>query len=274
LDKRLLRMAAGLALESALVSRMEAAPLAALYDEPDLARTIQLHDEMLGSLDHREREAAIWLETGLDLGPLRHDPRGLAEEMREMEVVLGALINRSEEALREVNDWMNLIANAYQFILDGYWIDAKIFLSRALRHSRSPSVESLRAQPQLSHEVGVLQRATESYFEELKSYPLKLQVDGDRLQRLLLVQEVMLELMRRVRGPEEEAKSTGKAVYRLSQAIRYLMGEGGHEEVCRELRMASEYLRELIGASRKGSRRREIQGYVEQVEGILQGLRL
>ena len=273
MDTRLLRMAAGLALESALVSRMEAAPLAALYDEPDLARAIQLHDELLRSQDHSEREAAIWLETGLDLGPLRHDPSGLAKEMREMEVVLGALINRSGEALREVNDWMNLIANASQFILDGYWIDAKIFLSRALRHSRSPPVEALKLQHQLSHEVEVLQRATESYFEELKGYPLKLQVDGDRLQRLLLVQEVMLELMRMVRGPEE-AKSTGKAVYRLSQAIRYLMGEGGHEEVGRELRLASEYLRELIGASRKGSRRREIQGCVEQVEEILQGLLL
>jgi hypothetical protein len=266
-------MAAGLALESALVSKMEAAPLAALYDKPDLARAIQLHDELLVSLDHREREAAIWLETGLDLGPLRHDPRGLAEEMREMEVVLGTLLNRSGEALREVNDWINLIANASQFILDGYWIDAKIFLSRALRHSQSPSVEALRAQHQLSHEVGVLQRATESYFEELKGYPLKLQVDGVKLQRLLLVQEVMLELMRMARGPEE-VKPTGKAVYRLSQAIRYLMGEGRQEDVGKELRLASEYLRELIEASEKVSRHTEIQGYVEQVEEILQGLQL
>lgn len=273
MDTGLLRMAVGLALESALVHGREAAPLAALYDEPDLARAIQLHDELVESRDHREREAAIWLETGLDLGPLRHDPRGLAKEMREMEVVLGALINRSGDALQEVNNWMNFIANASQFILDDYWIDAKIFLSRALRHSRSPSVESLKAQPQLSHEVEVLQRATESYFEELKGYPLTLQVEGDRLQRLLSVQGLMLELMRRGRGQEEYAEPTGKAVYRLSSAIRYLMGEGRHEKVRQELRLVSEHFSELIEASKLSPRREELQRYRERVEEIIQGLR-
>jgi len=250
LDERFIKVVVGLALESAIVNRRDTQALMTLYAEPDLEHVRELHDRLIVSDDHLDREAAIWLEPALDLGPVRSDPRRLVVEMREMEFVLYTLIARSGDAGRVMNQWMNFIANAAHSIEDGFWIDAKILLSRALQSSRHASVERLKLDPGLSYEVDILQRATASYFEEVKGYPLRLGIPEDRLEAILKAQEVMLDLMQIHYGEaaREDAATVAPAIYRLSAAIRYLMDERrGIDAAEREMRLASEHLETKLG---------------------------
>jgi len=245
LDERLVKVVVGLALESALVYRRDIRTLVDIYEDPNLMRVQELHDRLIVSEDHYDREVAIWLEPVLELTPLRSDPGGLVSEMRKMEVILYTMINRAGEAQRDVNDWLNFIANAAQSIEDGFWIDAKILLSRALQSSRRPSMDGLKADPSLRYEVDVLQKATASYFEEMKGYPLMLSVPEDRLDEILKVQEIMLELMQIHYGEERriDAEITGPPIHRLSTAIRYLMDKNKELKASkRELHFALEHL--------------------------------
>jgi len=243
LDERLLRFVVGLALESALVHRRDNRTLVSLHSDPDLERVRELYDELMVSGEHYDREVAIWLELALEQGPLLSDPLKLVREMREMEVILYTLIPRSGEARRNVNVWLNFIANTAHTIEDGFWIDAKVLLSRALQSSQHPSVEELKAYSRLRYEVDVLQKATASYFEEMKKYPLRLRVPEERLDALLEVQDIMLELMHihYREEPEEGSEVPRSSIYRLSTAIRYLMDERRELMAAkREVRLASE----------------------------------
>ena len=245
MEEKFAKVVVGLALESALVLKRDIRTLIALYSGPDLVRVRDLHDQLIESRDHYDRVVAIWLEPMLEFGTLKSDPKGLVKEMREMEFVLYALINRVGEAQREVNDWMNYIANASQSIEDDFWIDAKILLSRAVQSSQHPSVEKLKADPSLRYEVDVLQRATASYFEEVKGYPLRLKVPEERLEAILKVQEIMLEMMQIHYGVEQGnyAEITRPTIHRLSTAIRYLMDAKKEAEATkREAQLASEQL--------------------------------
>ncbi|MFQ6052888.1 MAG: hypothetical protein ACE5OO_01480 [Candidatus Bathyarchaeia archaeon] len=249
MDERLVKVVVGLALESAFVNRRHARILASIYSDPDLERVRKLHDALIVSGDPYDREVAIWLEPALDLGPLRSDPSGIVREMREMEVVLYSLITRAGEAYRDVNNWLNFIANAAQSIEDGFWIDAKILLSRALGSSMRPSVEVLKTDPSLRYEVDVLQRATASYFREVKGYPLRLSIPEDRLDEILKVQEIMLDLMDIHYGEEggNHPEITGPPIHRLSTAVRYLMdGNREIEAAEREVRLALEHLETML----------------------------
>lgn len=245
MDDKFVKVVVGLALESALVLKRDIRTLIALYSDPDLGRAREIHDQLIESRDHYDRVVAIWLEPMLEFGPLKSDPKGLVKEMREMEFVLYLLTNRVGEAQREVNDWMNYIANASQSIEDDFWIDAKILLSRAVQSSQHPSVEKLKADPSLRYEVDVLQRATVSYFEEVKGYPLRLNVPEDRLEVVLMIQEIMFEMMQIHHGVEQGnyAEITRPQIHRLSTAIRYLMDAKKELEATkREVQLAAEYL--------------------------------
>lgn len=226
MDERLVKVVVGLALECALVNRRDSRLLFSLYSDADMDRVKELHDRLIASSDHYDREVAIWLEPVIELGTLKSNPGGLVAEMRKMEFVLNTLIHRSGEAQREVNNWMNYIANAAHSLEDGFWIDAKILLSRALQSSRRPSVEGLKADSRLRYEVDVLHAATASYFEEMKKYPLRLSVSEERLDAMLEVQDIMLELMH-IHYMEEQGEDSviSSSIYRLSTAIRYLMDE-------------------------------------------------
>lgn len=271
MDERLAKVVVGLALESALVYGRDIQTLVSLYSAPDLERVRELHDQLMTSSQHHDREVAIWLEQALEPGPLKTDPRGLVAEMREMEFVLNLLITRSGGAQREVNDWMNFIANAAQSIEDGFWIDAKVLLSRALERSRSASVEQLKSDPGLRYEVDVLQKATAGYFEEMKGYPLRLGVPKDRLEAILKVQEIMLELMQIHYWEEQriDAEITRPPIHRLSAAIRYLMDEKGESDAAkREIRLASEHLETRLNEIVDEKRRELISVYYERIKEV------
>ena len=90
----LVKIAVGLALENAIYNGQEIQHLTSLYSDPDVERVINLHDELISSKDHLERETAFFLQLGLDTGPFQGAPLGLAGEMREMEHLLYAYLNK------------------------------------------------------------------------------------------------------------------------------------------------------------------------------------
>jgi hypothetical protein len=273
LEPRALRIAVGLALESAILSRAETGTLVSLYSDPDPRGVLELHDRLMESDDHRDREAAIWLETGLESTPMKSDPTGLVVELREMEYVLFAFTSRAGGAQRDVNDWMNYIANAAQFIVDRFWIDAKIMLSRALQASRAPAVEELKSDPGLSYEVGVFQGATASYFDEVRGYPVSMRIPEEMLDAILTLQGSMLEIMRsriRLEAPEEPELILG-IIHRLSSSLRHLMEEKA-EEARRELGTVTRQIGDWLDLTEDAEKRGLVEGHGRSIREALDSL--
>jgi hypothetical protein len=236
LDAKLRRLTVGLAIESALDQGLDFVTLEGFYSDPDEAGIRELHGRLIASVDHRDREVAIWLEPALGAEPLRSDPARLAGEMREMEFILLILARRAGAAQYEVNAWMNYVANAAQFIVDGFWMDAKILLSRALMSSGTPAVEALKADPDLLYEVDVLQRATAAYFDEMRGYPVSINVPAERLDAALDLQGIMIDLMRGGDPGGEEGRHVKETFHGLSSVLRHLMeSRETPEEIRREL---------------------------------------
>ncbi len=240
MDPRALRIAVGLALESAILSGAPTEDLASLYSKPEPQAVTALHLRLMESQDHRAREAGIWLQTGMDLDPARTDPAGLAGELGKMEYLLYILISKAGDAQRVVNDWMNYTANAAQLLTDGFLVDAKIMLNRALHASQTPAVEGLKAYHGLGYEVGVFQEATASYYREAMGYPVGLRIPEETLDAALKLQEGMLEVMLSrvsVEGPGENQLVLG-VVSGLSSSVRRLM-EGKLGDARRDLEKAA-----------------------------------
>ena len=245
MDERLAKIGVGLALQSAIPHGCEIETLLTLYSDPDLEKAQRLYDKLAASRSHYDREVAIWLETLLERSPFESDPKFLVSTMREMESVLYFMINQVGEAQRAVNDWMNYVANAAESLADGFWIDAKIFLSQALEVSQSQTIEQLKSDPILRRKTDILQRATAQYFEEMWKHPSKLTIPEDRFETILKVQEILLDLMQAYyQGTWKENKeAVGSAIRRLNTAMRYLMNKDKSLEVVeQEVQLASEHL--------------------------------
>jgi len=275
LGDKFARIIVGLALECALTNGLESHRLFSLYSNTDIERLKELHDQLISSNDHYDREVAIWLEPAIDLGPFRNNPRGLVTEIKMMEFILSRLYERSREGRGEINNWINFIANAAHSIEDAFWIDAKILLSRALQSSTDPSIERLKADPNLNYEVEILQRATKSYFEEIKSYPLELKIRVDRLDPILKVQEIMLEMMRNNFREEKDVRDDiiDAPIRRMSLTIRYLMDDIKDIEASkRELELASRYLKTLLNETTDEKKGAMIHGYNVRVKDIIGAL--
>ncbi len=265
------KIVVGLALETAIVHRRDVRDLLALYSEPEFERLREIHDRLIASDDPYDREVAIWLEPALDVGTLMSDPNTLAREMREMEQLLYVLINQAGGAQKDVNYWMNYIANAAQFIQDGFWIDAKVMLSRALHSSQKESIVKLKSVPSLSYKVDILQRATASYFEEAKGYPLGLRIPEEMMGSILTVQEILLGIMRDHyrRGQGEGARLVLQMVHRLSSAVRYLMDEEKVEKAQKELVLTTRYLDGWLDAIDDDDTREHANVYYERLEEVI-----
>lgn len=262
----------GLAIESSLVNKCPVQRLQGLYLEPEPELIRELHDRLINSERHQEREVAIWLEPAIDMGPLRYDPGRIVGEMREMEFLLYLLIRRAGDAQRDVNYWMDYISNAAQSLSDGFWIDAKIFLSRALQASRRSSIERLKMDPSISYEVDVLQKATLSYFREILTYPITLEAPEERLDILLEIQGIMLELMRIHYGEGGSAPSL-RSIHILSTLIRRLFNPRftlGDAKA--DLQLASEYLETSIQEARGEKERERIKAQRSRIEKLLETL--
>jgi len=247
LDRKLAKIIIGFALQSAIPHRRDTEALLALYSDPDLEKARILHDELAVSRNHYEREVAIWLQALHGYGPSDLDLKALVTTMREMESILYFLINQVGEAQREVNDWMNYVANAAESLADGFWIDAKIFLSQALDISQSMAVEHLKSDPDLKRKLDILQRATAQYFAEIRTLPSKLEIPEDRLETIMAVQKVLLDLMQTYYQGRREGNDEvlGTAIRRLNATIRHLITKGKEiEDAKQEMQLISQHLSE------------------------------
>jgi hypothetical protein len=266
LGKDLLRFAAGLALESAIVHARETKELLSLYLDPEAGRAMKLYKKFAASDHYHDRELAIRLETGLDTQLEIPNPRGLAAEMREMEALLLILIRRVGGTQMELNLWMDYIANAAQFLLDGFWIDAKIMLSRAVDCSLSEAIKALRSKPNLDYQLDMMQKATASYFKEASGYPTRLQFPGKFLGKILGIQRVMLELMiDRYHNAGIEGDVARQISRQLSSAMRYTM-EGRKDKAQKELSLALNRIREA-------ENQESLDYYKQKLEDALEDLK-
>jgi hypothetical protein len=273
LDPRALRIAVGLALESAILSGAPTDDLALLYSDPEPQAVRALHLRLMESQDHRDREAGIWLQTGMDQASAGLDPAGLAGELSKMEYLLYALIPRAGDAQMEVNDWMNYTANAAQLITDGFWVDAKMMLNRALQVSRFPAVVGLKAIPGLVYEVGVFQEATASYYREAMGYPVGLQIPEETLDAALKLQEGMLEVMRshvRVEGPAENQLAL-RVVSGLGSSLRRLM-EGKPGDARRDLEKVAGLMETWLDIAEGKEKRELVEANLLRVRETLDSL--
>jgi hypothetical protein len=244
LDDRFVKLIIGFALQTAIVRNHEVESLSILYFRPSLDEVRRIHDRLFTSTNHFDREIAILLEPLVQSDGQNPDPKGLVTEMREMEFLLYTLINRAGEAQREINDWMNYIANAAESLSDGYWTDTKVLLSQAVEISCSASIESLKLDSNLTRELDILQRATRDYFQEMRKYPLRLVVPEERLEATLKLQETVLDLLKSERREDhDEDGIVGNIIRRLNTAIRLLINEKKPLDVAREeIKLTAEYL--------------------------------
>ena len=268
MDPKVSRIAVGLALESALSSTSEIHDLESLYSNPQPELLKELHDSLIDSPNHWERVIAIWLQLSIDQGPITRDPSTLIAEMSKMEVLLGVFINQSGKAWRDVNDWMNYIANSHQHLLNGFWTDSKILLSRGLEISKRDSIEVLKENEELFQKVSIFQEATASYYNELKELPIKLFVPEEVLDTTLLTQEVMLDLMKN-HGAEspDEIKLVNNTGLTMSQALRDLMSSL-YDDAKHNLTTARNSLDKLHGIIQQENKQK-IKSYLEKLEKIL-----
>ena len=245
MDRRLVKIGVGFAFQTAIVHDRKITTLADLYSGLSWENIRQTHDQLIASPIHHDREIAVWLATALEPSPSTIDPKRLVTEMREMEFILYALMNKVGETKPVMNDWMNYIANAAESLADGFWIDTRILLSQALDISQSSQIEELKAHPGLRYELDVLQKATAAYFLEMGKYPLKLTIPESRVESVLKLQQVMLSLMTFRHREKRQTREpvVADAIRRLETVIRFLMNKDKTlDDVLREARLALQYL--------------------------------
>ena len=267
----IVKIAVGLALENAIYNNQDIQDLTSLFSVPDHKKALLLHDRLIFSNVHQERETAFFLQLGLDIGPLKGDPLVLAGEMREMEHLLYAYLNKYGRAKKAMNDWLNYVANASQSIIDGYWTDAKILLSLAVQTAQDPTIEALKVNPELRYRVETLQRATVSYFKELKGYPMKLKISEERAEAILMILEPLLEMLQNPHIVEEKSEDAIKVVRGFHTAIKYLM-EKKESEAKSELINVKRLLENWLEGLGDDEYRPQLDVYHEKVKNVLSTL--
>jgi len=195
LNFKLGKIAVGLALESEILNRRRNQRLFDLYRNPTLEGIKALYEELKNSASHYDREVAIWLSTVLDLSPKRLDVEDLLQEFREMEWLLYHMLEEVEMSQRQdLSDWMNFLVNAAHSIEDGWYIDAKLCMNLALEFSRKESIESIKQNPVLGYLINLLQIETLRRFQEIREMPSKLDIPEERLDVIVAIQEILIDL--------------------------------------------------------------------------------
>jgi hypothetical protein len=247
-DDKLRRIIVGLALESEIYNRRTNTELHSLYLNPGLEVLRELHDRLVASDDPRDREVALWLSLAVEKPPLKVDLQDLVKELEEIEFILLNLLRRVDEAAQiDINGWMNYIINTAHGVRDGFWMDAKIDMNLALQSSKSESVERIKADPHFTYEIGLLQKETSRRFKEIGDYPVTLDIPERRLNLILGIQGVLLDLMGRIYMEQvrEEVELLDYVAQRLNAALRYVLRRDIQlEKAEKEIKLASSYLEE------------------------------
>ena len=237
----------GLALESAVRNKRLNPTLSKLYSNPDLDAIGALYDRLVLSNNHSDREVAFWLELALPLVSVEFDLIDILVELREIEVLLSDLLWQVNPASQHaVNDWLNYIANVPQSIQDGRGIYAKILMSRAIQSCQRTSVEQIKKDLRFGNKIEILQRETVRLFGEIRKFPLKLIIPLERIDSIVQVQAILIDLLQEyyVAGIEEEIEDAARyVIQKLQTTKRYLLrADLSTIEAKREVEHASEYL--------------------------------
>ena len=94
MENKIYKIVTGLALENDIYNRRFSKTLFDIYSNPKFEAIQSLHDELINSDEHRDREVAFWLEMALQQTPVRINLQDLVVEMKEMEVLLSDLYGK------------------------------------------------------------------------------------------------------------------------------------------------------------------------------------
>jgi len=245
---RLRRVIVGLATESEIYNRRLNPELRRLYSNPDAEEIKALYEQLIVSDNHQDREVALWLRLATEQRLVRVDVEDIVKELQEMEFILLNLMRKVDEtAQSDLNNWMNYLINAGHGMRDGFWMDAKIDMNMALHSSRKESVERVKSNLHFRYEVGLLQEETSRLFKQLRDVPITLDLPEERLDLILEIQSVLLDLMGRIyfEPVEGQDESFGYVTQRLNAALRYVLRRDVQlEQAKKEIALASSYLEE------------------------------
>ncbi len=271
------RVIVGLALKSELYNKRANPALVALYVRPDLDAIEDLHDRLLASPDHVDREVAFWLELALEQPPIPLDLEDVRTELTEMEVLLYDLVLRADSASQgSLNDWMNYLANVPQSLQDGRGLDAKVLMSLAVQSSRSEAVERRKRDPLVRYRIEILQKETARLFEVIKRIPLRLHVADERVDALEQVQDILIDALRQANRPDASAELNDALRYpiqKLEAAQRHLMHPDLQSDlVKRETVIACEYLAQHLRSMPPTAHRDWMKRLLDKTQRFLQTL--
>jgi hypothetical protein len=261
MDKRFQRVAVGLALENQLNKGRDDRLLRALYDDPSADKISATYRRLITSKDHDDRETSFWLELGLRQDPTSFpDKNALLSRIRRMEIIIYDILGKAEPNITQpLNDWMNYIANAGESINEGYWIDAKILMSRAVDASEETLSKLGPADLKNRRELEILRTETIRDYEELLKASFRLKLPTSRLDALQTIQSIHLRLLRRQLADKAESSRNllGFIVEKLATAEKLLLQEEATVQKAKEeVEQALTYLdTQALRVEDRGTRR-------------------
>jgi len=278
-DEKVLKVIVGLALENELYSGRDNPRLRSLYSSPSEGRIQSYYRELANSRSSLDRETSFWLETALPKEKSTvSDTSRLVLRLQRVEAILYSLLMQSDSNVgSELNDWMNYVANAEESLVGSFWLDAKIFASRALE-SAERTVTKIGPTDirRLRYELGILKTETQTLFEELKRLPLTIRVSAEGFDLVLGVQEMLIELLSlRERSQAEKGAMEGihYSMQKLVTAQRYLLrGDAEVLKAKQEISFALEYLERDKKKIAKTETRMRLTKMVEKLRKLLADL--
>ena len=251
------KIVVGLALQAGIRRNRLDPTISDLYSNPDPASIASLNDRLIHSKDPEDREVGFWLEPAVKRKPPEIDWRDIVINMLETELDLLDLAYRIQTShLREtfrvdgLLDWLNEIGNSVNNIRSGDWIYAKIAISRALHKSHDTSIEKIRENEYLTGAIDSHRKSTENYFDQILTFPCKLTMLEDRVDTILEVQDLLIEIMRKYYLESPNRILVDVILYpieKLGVAQDYLLNpERSEEQANYEIGLASEHLKEKV----------------------------
>ena len=277
MSTRLNKVVVGLALKNELYNKRLNQTLFDLYTHPEIDAIKDIHDCLISSKDHFDREVAFWLELALQQPPIQIDLQDVNTELSEMEVLLYDLVLRvNSESQLNFNDWMNYIANVPQSIRDGRGIDAKILMSLAVQSSRRESVERIKSDPRLRYKIEVLQKETSRLFDVIKKIPLRLTASEVRLDALEKLQEILIDLLQRFNfeSPQEGMNDFLRyPIQKLEASQRRLMGPDVKTDTAKnDILIASKYLEQQMNDIPNKNKLEWMKIVLEKIHSLIDSL--
>jgi len=280
MDKRFQKVAVGLAFENELYQGRDDRRLRELYERPSAEKISDMYRRLITSRDHKEREVAFWLELGLSQEPTTFpDKAELLLRIRRMETVLYDLLGHARsDASQPLNDWLNYIANAGESASAGYWIDAKILMSRALDASEETVSKVSPKDIKMRRELDILRLETRRNYEELLKASFRLRLPEKRLDSISEVQGLLLKVLRSEVTeaiPKWNVDLSRYLVERLARAEKLLLQEGLEISRAREeIEQAMAYLERQIPNIQDEEERRLAEETQEELRRLRERLKI